>query len=161
EESRHYTDGSIWSRACIVATAEGYSPGMNLPSELASAGNLTLRLAKDDVPIQGRILDLQGKPIPGVTVRVDALSMPTPGDLTPWLKALEAYPQDGYPIEHRFLETVHLREATPIFPTVVTDAEGRFQLKGIGRERLVALSLEGPTIVRSRVSVRTRPGKKI
>src|SRR5262249_20724111 len=36
-----------------------------------------------------------------------------------------------------------------------------FQLKGIGRERLVALSLEGPTIARSLVSVRTRPGKKI
>ncbi|HMF15113.1 MAG TPA: hypothetical protein VKE94_22515, partial [Gemmataceae bacterium] len=85
-------------------------------------------------------------------------SRPTAGDLTLWLKALEANPQDGYPIESRFLESVPL---PPIFPNVVTDAEGRFQLEGIGRERLVALSLEGPTIVRSRVSVRTRPGKKI
>jgi protocatechuate 3,4-dioxygenase beta subunit len=161
EESRPYTDESSWSRACIVATAEGYGPAVNLPGELASAGDLTLRLAKDDVPIQGRILDLQGKPIPGVKVRVDALSMPTADDLSPWLTALEANPQDGYPIESRFLETVHLREATPIFPTAVTDAEGRFQLKGIGRERLVALNLEGPTIARSHIGVRTRPGKKI
>jgi RNA polymerase sigma factor (sigma-70 family) len=161
EESRTYTDESTWSRACIVATGEGYGPAVNIPGELASAGDLTLRLAKDDVPIQGRILDLQGKPIPGVTVHVDGLSMPRAGDLTPWLEALEANPKDGYPIESRFLESVHLHGATPIFPASVTDAEGRFQLKGIGRERLVALSFEGPTITRTRVSVRTRPGKKI
>jgi RNA polymerase sigma factor (sigma-70 family) len=159
ERSRPYIDESSWSQTSIVATAEGYGPAVNLPRELASSGDLTLRLAKDDVPIQGRILDLQGKPMAGVTVRVGALSTPTAGDLTPWLKAIEANPQDGYPIEHRFLETV--REATPIFPTVVTDAQGRFELKGIGRERLVAINLEGPTIARSYVSVRTRPGKKI
>jgi hypothetical protein len=161
EESRPYTDESTWSTTCIVATAEGYGPAVHRPGELASARDLTLRLAKDDVPIQGRILDLQGKPIPGVTVRVEGLSMPRAGDLTPWLEALEANPKDGYPIESRFLESVHLHGATPIFPDSVTDAEGRFQLKGIGRERLVALSFEGPTITRTRVSVRTRPGKKI
>jgi RNA polymerase sigma factor (sigma-70 family) len=161
EESRPYIDESTWSRTCIVATAEGFGPAVHFPGELTSAGDLTLRLTKDDVPIGGRILDLQGKPIPGVTVRVDGLSMPTAGDLAPWLKALEANPQDGYPIEHRFLEPVHLRGATPIFPTAVTDAEGRFRLQGIGRERLVSLSLEGPTIVRDHISVRTRPGKKI
>src|SRR5262249_6041545 len=81
-ESRPYIDESTWSRTCIVATAEGYGPAVHFPGELASARDLTLRLAKDDVPIQGWILDLQGKPIPGVTVRVDALKMPTAGDLT-------------------------------------------------------------------------------
>src|SRR5262249_20682151 len=44
---------------------------------------------------------------------------------------------------------------------VITDAEGRFQLKGIGRERVVRLTLDGPTIVHSQVGVQTRVGKPI
>src|SRR5262249_19765513 len=37
----------------------------------------------------------------------------------------------------------------------------RFQLKGVGRERVVRLVLEGPTIVREHLSVYTLPGKTI
>jgi RNA polymerase sigma factor (sigma-70 family) len=68
------TTSGPWRRSWIVAVAEGFGPAMSAPGELASSGDLTLRLAKDDVPIQGRILDLEGKPIAGVTVRVDELS---------------------------------------------------------------------------------------
>ena len=53
----------------VVALAEGYGPDW---AELRFAGKmaeLTLRLAKDDVPIQGRILDLQGKPVADAMVR--------------------------------------------------------------------------------------------
>src|SRR5262249_36613151 len=47
------------------------------------------------------------------------------------------------------------------FPPVVTDAEGRFELTGVGRERVVEVLLQGPTIALGRVSVRTRPGPTI
>src|SRR5262249_31098653 len=40
--------------------------------------------------------------------------------------------------------------------TVKTDADGRFQLKGFGRERVVELVIEGPTIEHWRVVVMTR-----
>ena len=44
--------------------------------------------------------------------------------------------------------------------TVTTGAEGRFRLTGIGRERVVSLWIEGPTIATSlgNVHARTRPG---
>lgn len=164
-ESQAYTDDSPWKRTWIVAMAKGFGPAVSARGELASSSDLTLQLAKDDVPIQGRILDLEGKPIAGVTVRVDELSVPITGDLTPWLQALEANTQDSDPIESRFLERVlfhpQKHRAQPLFPSVVTDAKGCFQLNGVGRERVVRLTLEGPTIARSQVSVRTRPGKPI
>src|SRR5262249_50217264 len=39
--------------------------------------------------------------------------------------------------------------------------EGRFRLKGIGRERLVTLRIEGPTIVSTELWAMTRAGDKI
>ncbi|HLN30607.1 MAG TPA: hypothetical protein VK395_22900, partial [Gemmataceae bacterium] len=160
-ESRFYADDNF-SKTCIVATAEGYGPAVTIPGAFTWAGDLVLRLARDDVPINGRVVDLQGRPLAGIKVCVDRLSIPRAGDLTPWLEALEANKQDGYPIEFRFLDSVSLPPAMAVFPTLVTDREGRFQLKGGGRERLVGLTFQGPTIVfsiASGVSVMTRPGK--
>jgi hypothetical protein len=44
---------------------------------------------------------------------------------------------------------------------VTTDAEGRFRLTGIGRERLVIARLEGPTVASEYLHIRTRPGEAI
>jgi RNA polymerase sigma factor (sigma-70 family) len=158
-KSRFYADEASWSRTCIVASAEGFGPAVGLPGAFASTADLTLRLAKDDVPVNGRVVDLQGKPLAGVQVHVDGINIPKAGTLNPWLEALEANKQDGYPIEFRFLERASLSPG--VFPNLVSDAEGRFQIKGVGRERLVNLTLRGPTIVISRMSVMTRPGKPI
>ncbi|HJT77268.1 MAG TPA: sigma-70 family RNA polymerase sigma factor [Gemmataceae bacterium] len=143
----------------LVASADGY--GLALSGGAAPSGGVTLRLARDDVPIRGRILDVNGRPIRGVTVRVDSLGVPAGGDLSPWLAALRDNPQDGYGIEERFLQPVSFPDAPSPFPVVTTDADGRFQLRGVGRERVVALTLRGPTIALTQVSVRTRPGKPI
>jgi hypothetical protein len=73
-----------------VAGADGYGCAFaKLPP--GTAGDVTLRLVKDDVPIRGRVLNLEGKPVAGVTVRIDDLVyFPNKGDLTPWLEALKA-----------------------------------------------------------------------
>ena len=161
-DARLLADDASWGTTGVVAMAEGYGPAVRGIGAFQPAADLTLRLAKDDVPVRGRILDLQGKPLPGVTVRVEALSAPRGDNLTAWLAALEANKQDGYAIEYRYLESeVRLAETPGIYPPVVTDAEGRFQVKGVGRERLVQLVLEGPTIALERVRVYTRPGKTI
>jgi RNA polymerase sigma factor (sigma-70 family) len=166
EDARRLADESSGGTTAVVATAEGYglafyAGGGFVGGSFAPVADLTLRLAKDDVPVRGRVLDLQGKPLAGVTVRVQQLNAPKAGDLTPWLTALQANKQDAYPIAARFLEGVRLGETPAIFPPVVTDAEGRFEIKGVGRERVVELALEGPTIAREHLSVYTRPGKPI
>jgi RNA polymerase sigma factor (sigma-70 family) len=145
----------------LMATAAGYGPAIYEHNPLEPTGDLTLRLVRDDVPIHGRILDLQGKPLAGVTVRVLSLATPAAGDLSPWLEALQANPQDGYPIQAQFLQDVSFHDSATPFSPKVTDAEGRFELTGVGRERVVEVVLEGPTIARTSVSIRTRPGKTI
>ena len=160
-DARRLADDASWMSTAVVAAAEGYGPAMSLHAASESAADLTLRLAKDDVPVRGRILNLEGKPLAGVTVHVAGLSVPAKGDLTPWLKAIEANPKDGYAVEGEHLERLDFLEGTRLYPAVVTDSDGRFEIKGIGRERVAHLVLEGPTIARGRISVYTRPGKAI
>jgi RNA polymerase sigma factor (sigma-70 family) len=159
-DARRLSDDAAWGTTAVVATADGYGPAFHV-GNFEPTANLTLRLVKDDVPVRGRVLDLQGRPLAGVTVRVESLSTSAAGDLTPWLAALEANKQDAYPIESRYLEQVRLAETPGLYSAVVTDAGGRFQLKGVGCERVVYLVLEGPTIARQRLTVYTRPGKAI
>jgi RNA polymerase sigma factor (sigma-70 family) len=160
-DARRLADEASWSTTAVVATADGYGPAVNLNSGFAPASDLTLQLVRDDVPVRGRLLDLQGQPLAGVTVRVEGLSVPNDNDLTPWLTALQANKDDGYAVAGRYLVDVRLAEAPGIYPAVVTDAAGHFQIKGVGRERVVELVLEGPTIAREHLSVYTRPGKPI
>jgi hypothetical protein len=62
--------GSIWDAASVAAAADGFGLGW-VRVRPDAPGNLVIHLVKDDVPLKGRILDLQGKPVAGVTVRVD------------------------------------------------------------------------------------------
>ncbi len=77
----------------VVAAAEGYGfAAARLELDKLGADELMLRLVKDDVPIRGRIIDLQGQPVAGVRVRIEhnLLSIFKKGELTGWLVALKA-----------------------------------------------------------------------
>ncbi len=149
-----------WLCVHLVAVAEGYGPGISAVGDPAQAGKLTLRLVKDDVTIKGRVLDLQGKPIAGATVRVDGVGVPNKGDLTAFLADLQGR-TDGYPAENNLLTTVNHADFARLWPPVTTGADGRFQIKGIGGERVAHLTISGPTIETRQVRVRTRPGEMI
>jgi protocatechuate 3,4-dioxygenase beta subunit len=113
----------------VIAAADGFGPGWVTLGK--SAAPLTLRLARDDVPIAGRILDEDGKAIAGVKVRV--LCLVEKGDRIARLPG----PIPGQP------------------GIVATGADGRFRLRGLGRDRTVILGLEGPTIEHRQISART------
>jgi hypothetical protein len=153
-------DTPYWS-VNLLAAAEGYGFALQSQSALQSASGITLRLARDDMPIRGRVVDLQGKPIASVAIEVESVGIPRATDLTPWLGALAANPRDAAPIEHQFLEELYLRSIESVFPRLATNAEGRFEIRGVGRERLAHLSMQGPTIAIASFGVRTRPGKPI
>jgi hypothetical protein len=149
---------SLWESVFVFAVAEGYGPAVEQVRKASAGAELTLRLAEDTVPIKGRIVDLQGQPVPGVTVRVRELRIPEQ-NLTAWLDAVakgdEVAATDG------LLTRVTSPCLPSFFPAVTTDRQGRFQLAGIGRERIAALTIEGPTIEAGQIAVRTRPGKVI
>src|SRR5262249_55005618 len=124
--------------------------------------DLTLKLAKE-MPLTGRVLDLQGKPVAGATVSVQGLHWSLRNDLTAFLKDLKET-QVFYPYLRKHLvgfETWIGRDAGTLFPPAVTGADGRFQIKHLGRERLVALRVAGPTIVTQEIYACTRPGETV
>ncbi len=148
-------------RAYVVAAAEGYGfAAARLPA--GAGGDVTLRLTKDDVPLQGRLLDLQGKPVAGATVRIDdVLYFPKKEDLTDWLEALKAGKENPGQANATHLTGLWSPAFAALFPPVTAGADGRFEIKGIGRERLVNLRIEGPTIVTRQVQAMTRRGDMI
>ena len=59
------------------------------------------------------------------------------------------------------MTTMYGQSIGRLFPELTSDRDGRFELHGIGRERIVNLTISGPTIETKQVRVRTRPGKTI
>jgi protocatechuate 3,4-dioxygenase beta subunit len=129
-----------WTK--LIATAKGFALDWVLsPKE----GDYTLRLA-EDVPITGRILNLEGRPVVGAKVEATYLEQ---GDVKSWLEAQRTgrHPGLGRGIGSIALET----------PTeTTTDAQGQFRLTGFGRDRLVNLLIQADTIENAFVQVLTR-----
>ncbi len=74
-----------------------------------------------------------------------------------WLEAAKAGKGLTLQLEHEHLG----RETVAPSPTVTTDAEGRFRISGIGRNRLVLAQLDGPSIVSEYLRILTRPGEPV
>jgi RNA polymerase sigma factor (sigma-70 family) len=150
---------NLWDNTYVLAAAEGYGFAY-APLGKPGAAGITLRLTKDDVPLRGRVLDLQGKPVAGATVRIgEMLFVPQKGDLGPWLKALLTVKEGAGRTNPEQLLGLYSPAFGQVLPPVTTGANGRFEIKGIGRERVAHLRIEGPTIATRLVRAMTRPGE--
>src|SRR5262249_10761955 len=140
----------------VVATHERF--GLALPA-IRPDDEIELRMVKDDVPIRGRVLDLQGKPVPGVTITPQRVQAAATESLDGWLAKLKAAED-----QVNIITDSELRRKVvpaPFLPPVTTDEQGRFTLTGIGRERLVELRVAGPTIAMSEAWVMARAAGNI
>jgi len=126
-----------------VAMAEGYGPAFLEPAGGDAAP--VLRLARDDVPIRGRVIDIQGRPVAGARIQVVGILRPSSGTLDEWLDALKKE-RAADSVQSRTLRSWSGDDIPALFPSVVADREGRFTLKGVGRERIAALLVGGPGI---------------
>ncbi len=158
ELDNRFSKQKWWEDTYVVAAAEGYGFAA-ARLDKAGAVDLTLRLVKDDVPIRGRVIDLQGKPVAGARVRIsnNTLGIAKKGDLTGFLADLKA--GNGHGSEH--LAWLYSPAFDLLFPPVTTGADGRFVMKGVGRERIALLRIEGPAIATQEVQVMTRAHEKI
>jgi RNA polymerase sigma factor (sigma-70 family) len=147
---RMKTDQSPWQ---VLATATGY--GCDWAAVDSGKTELTLRLVKD-VPIRGRVLDREGRPVAGAKVRVLSVAVYEGEDLT---KMLENFRRVGWQTSHG---VKHWAGPLPGQSSLVTvGADGRFRLAGFGRERTVQLNVEGPGIEYTSITVMTRLDKAI
>jgi RNA polymerase sigma factor (sigma-70 family) len=156
ELTRSQTDDP-WKHAYVVVTAPGCGPVWAPSAVPAIPGlqrrdDLTLRMAPDDVPIEGRIITAEGRPVEGTKIR--AFSVKCSQDFTgahiPWDS------KEGIRVGVSRLLQGLVANAT-------TDADGHFVVKGLGRDRLVTLWLNGPRVAQEEIQVQTRrsPTKRV
>jgi RNA polymerase sigma factor (sigma-70 family) len=142
--------------ATVIAAAPGFGVALARVGDHPSPADLTLQLVPDDVPIQGRVIDLQGQPVAGVTVRVETVHAPRQGDLTPWLDSLKANAKSPGSVARPPTVGAYTPAFDNLIPPATTGPDGRFRITGVGRERIAGLRIEGPTVVSRRVNAVTR-----
>jgi RNA polymerase sigma factor (sigma-70 family) len=151
------TQQDVARAGVVIASSKDHGPDWTDLAKFPKGGPVTLRLARDDVPINGRLLDLQGRPLAGVTVQVRRLEKrANNGDLTPWIETKRKWARGDYTVGVNMKELA--AEALPIPTSVSTGADGRFCLTGFGRERVVHLKFHGNAIENTYVEVITRAG---
>ncbi len=136
----------------VLATAPGLGPdwmAISKPSE----GELTLQLVRDDVPIMGRILDLQGKPVAGARITRGRIKAEAAGGIDAYLKDVQ---DDSMRASNHNFAKNYWTALPGEAASVITDSGGRFRLTGIGRDRIVDIEIEDPTIQSATISVMTR-----
>ncbi len=134
----------------VIVKAEGFTFAWQYAALMQTPQDSTLHVAADDTPLTGRIIDLQGRPLAGLRVSAWSAAASEKGDLTPFVKALQAR-EAFYPslVHHASIRLSNPRNEylrVSLLPTTTTDADGRFRLQGFAKEQLVELRIEGPAI---------------
>jgi RNA polymerase sigma factor (sigma-70 family) len=136
----------------VVAAADGF--GTAWAKVARAEDEVTLRLVPEQ-PIVGRVLDAEGRPAAGATVRVREFTRERTGRLdrfltgwqTSWMDALYADIDGG--LDNPPASAVRMTGP---------DREGKFRVTGIGVESVVLLDVHGPGLARAVLYVLTRPG---
>ena len=154
--------------ARVVARAEGFGPAWMEVGQFQQDAPLKLRLVDDRVPIEGRILDLEGQPVVAANVSIQAIyGYANDRNLDEYLELTRDNPLDQWEFLGGQMSRIPAELAFAGAPeqaasedrsrlTFQTDAEGRFVLRGIGRERVANVTVDGPNIERLNFSVVTR-----
>jgi RNA polymerase sigma factor (sigma-70 family) len=140
----------------LVATAAGYGLDWKAADSLGEK-EITFRLCRE-LPIEGRVLDLQGRPVKGVSVHVQEVAAPETGDFDAVLKSIQ---RDGNRVFSHPLRAVYMAADSGVIPPTKTDEKGRFRITGVGAERVAELRIEGPTIEHQSIYILTRPGVNV
>jgi RNA polymerase sigma factor (sigma-70 family) len=137
----------------LAAYAAGFGIDWVNLSEHEPSKEATLRLPKD-VPMSGRVVNTEGKPIAGVSVSVAAVTAPNDDKLEKYLIGWSSTIPYAVTIPPKRI----FGPLDGITGAVITDQEGRFTLHGCGAERMVMLTISGAGVARSTPHVFTRPG---
>jgi RNA polymerase sigma factor (sigma-70 family) len=142
------------NQSYVVAAASGLGVDWTNAQEWkAVPEEVVLRLTKD-VPITGRVVNTEGKPVPGVRVSPSDIYVPKDGDLDAYVAGWKRSWRDivGTPDKRLYVPLDRLQ------PAVTTDRDGRFTVTGCGAERVVHLRFTGAGIATDTPYVLTRPG---
>jgi RNA polymerase sigma factor (sigma-70 family) len=130
----------------VMAVAAGYGPDWVEAGTASQSPDLRLRLV-EDLPVEGRVVDQNRRPVAGATVTARSLISDSRGSVTRLFRREATF----WPPPGSWSGTL------PGQLPVRTDPDGRFRLTELGRDRVVILALEGNGIQQASLEVATRP----
>ena len=148
----------------LLARAPGFGPGWaeailrdGRPAEEV------VTLTEGGAPIEGRIVDLEGRAVADATVKVNSLWFEEKGDLPGWI----ARARNGA-VTNLWEGLQYLRLERALAIEARTGPDGRFKLEGVGRDRVADLFVSGRGVAttqayafcRDEPEIRTQ-GKKV
>ncbi len=146
----------------LVASAPGFGVGWTtgvLGGDPAAVR--VVQLAEEGPPIEGRVVDLEGRAVADARVEVSRVWFEGKGDLAGWIaKARNGAAGnlwqglENLPLEANDYPATPVRAtAAPRFITIATStgADGRFRLTGVGRDRVADLLVSAPSIATTQV----------
>jgi hypothetical protein len=169
-----------WRYATIVATKDGLGFAFDSSEKFETSGRLmaelteeqrrrfktqtvdkpaVLKLVPDDVPVRGRLVNIEGQPIADAIVRTLSVHSGTDGTLDAWVAATKQRGADQN-TAGRSLRRIDTANSA-IVPVVRTGADGRFTLRGIGRERIADILVSAPNVEMQLLHVLSRRGEPI
>lgn len=138
----------LWESTPIVALLAGFGPAHIEIGDADVSAPITLKLV-EDLPIRGQIIDLEGQPVRGTRVTIDEVQMLKGDDPSSMLRALEK----GGAGEQVFILAPHFqkqwglelvdRRLIDLPEHVVTDQSGEFEIRGLGKDRVIHFALNG------------------
>jgi hypothetical protein len=125
-----------------VAVAPGHGAGwvMLEPDDDEPTADITLRQER---VVHGRLFDLQGRPVPGVTLSVASIRRASP----------QAPTRTGSRFEGVAISFTRINDHPGWPKPMTTDAEGRYTLRGLGHEQSAVLIVHHPLFALQRVHV--------
>jgi RNA polymerase sigma factor (sigma-70 family) len=137
----------------LVVGAVGHAVGWVNLEKATGATEGTIKLARDLI-VEGRVIDTEGKPAAGATIRVMSVYVPADGKLDSFLTGWKNDWSDALRlVDDRMylpLESVHGNGKA--------DKDGKFTLKGIGADRIAHVDIVAPGYAKSTVYVITQAG---
>jgi RNA polymerase sigma factor (sigma-70 family) len=137
----------------VVATAPGF--GVDWAQE--PRADAVFRLVPD-LPITGRAIDLQGRPVAGAEVAVQDVRIGPPGAFDGLMKHWKQSAQEQEQAAQKLDRSVWNRGGLGRVFRTATAADGTFTLAGMGRDRVVTLLISGAGIADTFAAVATRAG---
>ena len=149
--NRNIGQADQWKNTILAVRKPGYGPDSITYRNMKDPSDLSLQLVEDDVPIEGQIVDLEGQPIAGVSIKVLSIAVPKT-DLSGWIESVK----NGEDLYHSYSQHIDRSFPNVVNRDIKTDQDGRFRINNLGRDRVVSLTVQGPTVAYSNFRVMTR-----
>ncbi len=137
----------------VVATAPGF--GLDW---IAEPRNDAVFHLVPDLPIAGRVIDLQGKPVAGAAVALHNVHSGTPEAFEAFVKNWKKSKSEQDEVAGKLERSIWNRGGLALAIRTKTGADGTFRLNGCGKDRVVTLLISGDGIADTFVDVVTRNG---